>query len=132
MQGITDFFVDSLVWPAYIYFAAYGFVWMIAWGLARLLKNQNSIEQAVKSAWVIAFIMHIIGGTVLIIWLSGQATHRFADWWYIPLYLVFYILIMIVDVCLLVSLLTQKSKKQDPNAPTLKSVGKSRNPKKRP
>lgn len=132
MQGIADFFVDPLVWPAYIYFAAYSFVWLIAWGLARLIKNQNSTEQAAKGAWIIAFVMHILGGIVLIIWLSGQALNRFPDWWYIPLYLVLYIVILIVDVCLLISLLTQNVRKKNMNAPTPKRVGRSRNPKKNP
>lgn len=132
MQGIADFFVDPLVWPAYIYFAAYSFVWLIAWGLARLIKNQSSIERAAKSAWAIAFVMHILGGIVLIIWLSGQALHRFPDWWYIPLYLVFYIVILIVDICLLISLLTRNARKKNTNAPTRKPAGRSHNPKKKP
>ena len=131
MQGITDFFVDLLVWPTYTYFAAYGFVWLIALGLGQLFKNQGNIDRAAKSAWGIALVMHILGGTVLIIWLSGHALHRFADWWYTPLYLFYYIVIMIVDVCLLFSLLSKNAKKKNTVALAPKPAGKSLNPKKK-
>ena len=130
MQVVADFFVDSLVWPAYLYFAAYGFVWLFACLLARLFMNQRGIESATVLAWGIAIVMHIIGGTVLIIWLSGRALHRFPEWWYIPFYLIFYIVIMVVDICLLYSLITQNSNKKNAGPPTPKPVVKSINPKK--
>ena len=130
MQVISDFFLDSLVVPAYTYIAAYGFVWLIALGLGQLLKNQGSIEQAAKIAWGIALVMHILGGTVLIIWLSGHAHHRFSDWWYTPLYLLYYIVILIVDVCLLFSLLFKNLKKRNANASAPKPARTPLNPKK--
>ena len=131
MQTIADFFVDPLVWPAYLYFAAYGVMWIIACLLARLFMNQVSIESAAKRAWFIAIIMHLLGGTVLIIWLWGRALPRVAEWWHIPIYLIFYLLIVIVDVYLLVSLSTQNGKKSSIKASPPKPVGKSLNPKKK-
>ena len=130
MQVIAEFFVDPLVWPAYLYFAAYGFVWMIAWGLARLFMNQRSIERATTLAWQIAIVTHILGGTFLIIWLGVRDHKRVAEWWHIPFYLVFYILIMVVDVCLLISLSTRNSKKDEASALPQRLATKSRNPKK--
>ena len=117
MQVIADFFVDPLVWPAYLYFAAYGFVWIIAWGLARLFMNTRGVESAAALAWGIAIFIHILGGTALIIWLSGREHNRFAEWWYIPFYLIFYIVILIVDICLLFSLITRKNADAPPPKP---------------
>ena len=130
MQGITDFFGDPLVWPAFVYLVAYTFVWLIACGLGQLLKNRFSIERAAAIAWRIGFFIHIIGGTFLIIWLWDRAHNRFGDWLYTILYLLFYIVIMIVDACLLFSILTKNTKKRNTNAPTPKPAGKSLNPKK--
>ena len=114
MQFMADFFVHSLVWPAYLYFAAYGFVWVIAWVLARLFMNQRSIERATTRAWQIAIVTHILGGTVLIIWLwVSEDSEQFAESWYKPLYFIFYILIMIVDVCLLISLPFQSAQENE-------------------
>ena len=131
MEVIADFFVDPLVWPAYLYFAAYGFVWIIAWALARLFMNQRGVESAAALAWGIAIIMHILGGTGLIVWLSGRAHNRFPEWWYIPFYLIFYIVIMIVDVCLLFSLITRNSRRKTTDVPLPKTSVKPINPKKK-
>ena len=114
MQVIADFFVDSLVWPAYLYFAAYGFVWIIAFVLARLFMNQYQVEQAASRAWGIAIVTHLLFGTALIIWIFSRAVHRVPEWWYIPIYLILYVLIVIVDVCFLISLYSQRTKKDIP------------------
>ena len=131
MEVIADFFVDPLVWPAYLYFAAYGFVWIIAWALARLFMNQRGIESAAALAWGIAIVIHILGGTSLIVWLSSRAHNRFPEWWYIPFYLIFYIVIMIVDVYLLFSLIARNSRKKAIDAPPPKPSAKPINPKKK-
>ena len=130
MQVIAEFFIDSLVWPAYIYLLAYSFVWVIAFVLARLFISQKGMERAVMQAWSIALSMHILGGTFLIIWICFRAKDRVAEWFQIPLYLVLYIIIVIVDVCLLVSLLNQSPKKEKAAALSQKPTSKSRNPKK--
>ena len=131
MKVIADFFVDPLVWPAYLYFATYGFVWIIAWALARLFMNQRGVKSATTLAWGIAIIMHILGGTVLIIWLSSREHNRFPEWWYIPFYLIFYIVIMIVDICLLFSLITRSARRKNADALPPKPAGKPINPKKK-
>ena len=131
MQIIAEFFVDPLVWPAYLYFAAYGFVWILAFILARLFINQTGIERAATRAWRIAIVMHMLGGTVLIVWICVRAIPRVAEWWHIPFYLILYVLIAIVDVCLLVSLPTQRATRDNSDIPPPKPPGKSRNPKKR-
>ena len=130
MEGFAEFFVDPLVLPAYIYAAGWGFMWLIAFGLARLFMSQKGIERAVIQAWSIALFMHILGGTFLIVWICFRAKDRVAEWFYIPLYLVLYIIIVIVDVCLLVSLSNQRPKKEKAAVPPQKPVSKSRNPKK--
>ena len=111
MQIIADFFVDPLVVPAYFYFAAYGFVWVIAFVLSRLFMRQIGIERATTRAWRIAIVLHMLFGTGLAVWICVRAIPRVAEWWHIPFYLVFYVLILVVDVCLLVSLPTQSAKK---------------------
>ena len=130
MQVIADFFVDPLVWPAYIYLLAYSFVWATAFVLVRLFISQKGIEHAVMQAWSIALFIHILGGTFLIIWICFRAKDRVAEWFQIPLYLVLYIIIVIVDVCLLASLWNQNPKKEKANASPQKTASKSRNPKK--
>ena len=131
MDGITDFFGDPLVWPAVVYFVAYAFVWLIAWGLGQSLKHRVSVERAAAFAWGIALVIHILGGTALIIWLWDRAHNRFADWTYTILYVLFYIVIMVVDVCLLFSVLTKNTKKRDTDASMPKPSRESINPKKR-
>ena len=131
MEGIADFFGDPLVWPAVVYFVGYSFVWMIACGLGQLFKNRVSIERAAAIAWGIALSIHILGGTALIIWLWDRAHNRFSEGLYMVLYLLFYIVIMIVNGCLLFSLLTKNTKRRNADTPSLKPAGKSRNPKKK-
>ncbi len=131
MEGIADFFGDPLVWPAVVYFIAYTLVWIIAWALGQLSKQRVSVERAAAFAWGIALFMHLLGGIVLIIWLWDRANNRFAEWMHTTLYLLFYIVIMIVDVCLLFSVLTKNTKKRGTAAPMPKPTRKPRNPKKR-
>lgn len=130
MQVIAEFFIDPLVWPAYIYLLAYSFTWFTAFVLARLFISQKGMERAVMQAWSIALSMHILGGTFLIIWICFRAKDRVAEWFQIPLYLILYIIIVIVDVCLLASLLNQRPKKEKAEAPPQSTESKSRNPKK--
>ena len=130
MTGIADFFGDPLVWPAIVYLLAYTFVWLIALVLGQFLKNRFSIERAAKIAWRIALFIHIIGGTFLIIWLWDRAHNRFADGLYSLLYLFLYIVIIIADVCLIFSILSEKAKKTNTDLQTPKTTGRSRNPKK--
>lgn len=128
---MTDFFGDPLVWPAVVYFVGYSFVWIIALGLGQSLKHRVSIERAAAFAWGIALVIHILGGTALIIWLWDRVNNRFAELIYITLYVLFYIVIMIVDVVLLVSLLTKNRKQRNIDTTTSKPVRKSLNPKKK-
>ena len=130
MTGIADFFGDPLVWPAIVYLLAYTFVWLIALVLGQFLKNRFSVERAAKIAWRIALFIHIIGGTFLIIWLWDRAHNRFADGLYSLLYLLLYIVIMIADICLIFSILSEKGKKTKTDLQTPKTTGRSRNPKK--
>lgn len=130
MTGIADFFGDPLVWPAIVYLLAYTFVWLIALVLGQFLKNRFSIERAAKIAWRIALFIHIIGGTFLIIWLWDRAHNRFADGLYSLLYLLLYIVIMIADVYLIFSILSENGKKTKTDSQTPKTTGRSRNPKK--
>lgn len=132
MKIIADFFVDSLVVPVYFYLAAYGFVWIIALGLSRLFMNQNQVqvEQAAKRAWRFGFVMHLLGGTALIVWIVIRAIPRVAEWWHVPFYLIFYVLIIIVDVCFLISLSTRRTTKPVP-AVSSQPQHKSSNPKKK-
>ncbi len=130
MTGIADFFGDPLVWPAIVYLLAYTFVWLIALMLGQFLKNRFSIERAAKIAWRIALFIHIIGGTFLIIWLWDRAHNRFADGLYSLLYLLLYIVIMIADICLIFSILSENGKKTKTDSQTPKTTGRSRNPKK--
>ncbi len=130
MTGIADFFGDPLVWPAIVYLLAYTFVWLIALVLGQFLKNRFSIERAAKIAWRIALFIHIIGGTFLIIWLWDRAHNRFADGLYSLLYLLLYIVIMIADVYLIFSILSENRKKTETDSQTPKTTGRSRNPKK--
>lgn len=130
MTGIADFFGDPLVWPAIVYLLAYTFVWLIALVLGQFLKNRFSIERAAKIAWRIALFIHIIGGTFLIIWLWDRAHNRFADGLYSLLYLLLYIVIMIADICLIFSILSENGKKTKTDSQTPKTTGRSRNPKK--
>ena len=111
MQVIGDFFVDPLVLPAYFYLAAYGIVWAVAFGLARLFMNQIGIERAATRAWRIAIVLHLLFGTGLAIWISVRAVPRVAEWWHTIFYLLLYVLIVIVDVCLLSSIPSQRGKK---------------------
>ena len=127
---MTDFFGDPLVWPAVVYCLGYSFVWIIACGLGHLFKNRVSIERAAAIAWGIALFIHILGGTALIIWLWERAHNRFSEGVYAILYLLFYMVIMLVNVCLLYTLLRKNKEKRNTDTPTPKPVGKSLNPKK--
>ena len=130
MTGIADFFGDPLVWPAIVYFLAYTLVWLIALVLGQFLKNQFSIERAAKIAWRTALFFHIIGGTFLIIWLWDRAHNRFSDGLYLYLYFLLYIVPIIVDVLLILSILSKNTKKTGTGAPAPKTTVRSRNPKK--
>ena len=130
MESIADFFGDPLVWPAVVYFIAYTFVWLIALALGQLCKHQVSIERAATIAWRIALIIHILGGTALIVWLWDRVDNRYDEWGYKIGYLFIYIVFMIVDVCLLFSVPTKNTKKRDTDASMPKPTRKSRNPKK--
>ena len=127
---MTDFFGDPLVWPAVVYFSAYTFVWLIAWALGQLFKQRVSVERAAAIGWGIALVIHILGGILLIIWLWDRVHNRYDEWMYKTLYLLIYIVIMIVDVCLLFSVPTKNTKKRDTDASMPKPTRKSRNPKK--
>ena len=109
MKSIADFFGDPLVWPVVVYFVAYTFVWLIAWALGQLFKHRVSIESAAVRAWGIALVLHILGGTLLIIWLWDRVDNRYDEWTYKTLYLLIYIIIMIVDVFLFFGVRTKKT-----------------------
>ena len=129
MESISDFFGDPLVWPVIVYIVSYTFAWLIALGIVQFLKHSNSIERAAATAWSIGFLIHIIGGTALIIWLWDRTHNRFSDGLYTFLYLLLYIVIIIVDIILILSILSKKSKQRNVNASTLKPARKSLNPK---
>ena len=131
MQIIADFFVDPLILPVYLYVAAYGFVWFFAFVFARLLMNRTGIERATTLAWGIALGAHIFGGAVLSIWICLRAIPRLAEWWYVPIYLALYVLILIVDICLLVSLSTQGATGTRSNVSSQETRVENPNPKKR-
>ena len=128
---MADFFGDPLVWPPVVYFVGYSFVWMLACVLGQLFKNRVSIERIAAIAWGIPIFIHILGGTTLIIWLWDRAHNRFSEGVYTVLYLLFYIVIMLVNVCLLYTLLKKNKEKRGADTPTPKPVGKSLNPKKK-
>ncbi len=130
MNEIGEFFIDPLVWPAYIYGCAYGFAWFIAFVLARLCVSQKGLEGAITQAWGIALSLHILGGAFLIVWIIFRAKDRVGEWFQIPLYLVFYIIIVLVDIGLLISLANQKPKKEKVATTAQKPSSRSRNPKK--
>ena len=129
MEVVADFFVDSLVVPFYFYLAAYGIMWILVFFLARLFKSQNPVEQAAKKAWGIGLVLHLLGGTALIVWIAIRAVPRVAEWWHLPFYLIFYVLIVIVDVYCLILMSSQLKKRDNPIASSQPQV-KSRNPKK--
>ena len=131
MQIIADFFTDSLILPVYFYLATYVFVWVIALGLARLLMNKIGIERATTLAWGFALGVHIVGGTLLTISICSRAIPRLAEWWYVPIYLFLYVLILIVDIFLLWSLLTQRATGTKSNVSSQETRVRNPNPKKR-
>ena len=131
MQIIAEFFVDPLIVPVYVYFAAYGFVWFFAFVFARLLMNRIGIERATTLAWRIALVAHISGGAVLTVSICLRAIPRLAEWWYVPIYLALYVLILIVDICLLVSLSTQGATGTRSNVSSQETRVENPNPKKR-
>ena len=106
MQIIADFFTNSLIVPVYFYFVAYSFVWVIAYVVARLFMNRSGIERATTIAWSFALGAHLIGGVLLTASIWFRAIPRLAEWWHVPIYLALYVLFLIVDLCLLVSVLT--------------------------
>lgn len=126
---MTKFFGDPLVWPVIVYLVSYTFAWLIALGIVQFLKHSNSIERAAATAWSLGFLLHIIGGTVLIIWLWDRTHNRFSDGLYSFLYLLLYIAIIIVDVILILSILSKTSKKRNVNSSIPKPARKSLNPK---
>ena len=128
---MTKFFGDPLLVPAYFYVIGYGIVWAIAFVLARLLMKQGGIERAATRAWQFAILLHIISGIALIAWICFRAIPRVAEWWHVPLYLIPYVLILILDICFLVTLSTQRAKKGKVNTPIPSRTGKSLNPKKK-
>ena len=101
MDIIADFFVDSLVVPVYFYIAFYGAVWIIALVCSRFIfmdSARSNVELAARCAWRTGFIFHLIGGTALIVWILIRAIPRVSEWWHVPFYLIFYILVVIVDI----------------------------------
>lgn len=126
MQTYFSFFMDLFVLPVCIYVAAYGFAWLIAFVLARLFVDQLGIERATTRAWGIAIFAHMIFGTGAVVWMWTLAIPQVEQWWDVSLFLLLYVLVVIVDICLLVLLPTQKS-----SPPTPKPTSKSLNPKKK-
>lgn len=99
MEFIAEYFVDSLVVPVYFYIAAYGFAWIIAMGLSRVFLDpeRSNVEKSARRAWRVGLIIHLLGGTALIVWIVMRAIPEVAEWWYASVYLIFYLLIVIVD-----------------------------------
>ena len=125
MQTYFNFFMDLFVLPVCIYVAAYGFAWLIAFVLARLFVNKFGIERAATRAWGIAIFAHMIFGTGAVLWIWALAIPQVEQWLDVSLFLLLYLLVVIVDICLLVSLPTQSS-----STPPPKPTSKSLNPKK--
>lgn len=110
MQVLGEFFVDPFVMPVYFFLAAYGIVWLIAFGLARLFMNKIGIDRASTRAWRIAFAAHILFGTGLAIWICARAIPRVSEWWHTVFYVLLYFLFIIVDVCCLIAIPSHKTK----------------------
>lgn len=133
MEIIAEFFVDALVVPVYFYIAAYGFVWIIALIFSRFIfmdSARSNVELAARRAWRTGFILHLIGGTALIVWIFMRAIPRVSEWWHVPFYLIFYILIVIVDIVAIAKSFDKKTTKPA-RATTSQTQRRSRNPKKR-
>ncbi|MCY4553656.1 MAG: hypothetical protein OXC79_08275 [Candidatus Poribacteria bacterium] len=130
MEVIAEFFVDSLVVPAYFYVAAYGFVWILAIVLSRVLLDpeRSNVEKSARRAWRYALIMHLLGGTALIVWIVMRAMPRVAEWWHVPFYLIFYLLIVIVDIVVIAKSFERKTTK--PATAASQTQRRIRNPKK--
>lgn len=130
MQNVSNFLIDPLVWPLYIYFAAYSFVWLFAFVLARLFMNQTNIERAAILAWRIGIVLHLLSGIVLVIWLYHSNSGRSDEQADILFYLIPYLIIIVVDVCLLL-LSIQSGKTSRAAARSPKRSTRSLNPKSR-
>lgn len=132
MDIIANFFVDSLVVPVYFYIAAYGVVWIIALVLSRFIfmdSARSNVELAARRAWRTGFILHLIGGTTLIVWIIFRASPRVAEWWHVPFYLIFYILIVVVDIVAIAKSFDKNT--TEPAKAVSQSQSKTRNPKKK-
>ena len=132
MDIIADFFVDSLVVPAYFYIAAYGFVWIIALVFSRFIfmdSARSNVELAARRAWRTGFILHLIGGTALIVWILIRAIPRVSEWWHVPFYLIFYILVVIVDIVAIAKSFDKKG--TQPAKAASQKQRRTRNPKKK-
>ena len=131
MEIIADFFVDSLVVPVYFYIAAYGVVWILALVLSRVFMDseRRNVEAAARKAWMVSIIMHLLGGTALIVWIVIRAIPRLKEWWHVPFYLIFYILVVIVDIVAIAKARDNRTTK--PTKAASQSQSKTRNPKKK-
>jgi len=113
MDTIANFLVDPLVWPLYCYLAGYVGVWIVAFGLSRLWSDEKiygSYDTAAHKAWTLAIICHLAIGALLIIYLTFKATSIFESWWQIPLYMLLYIILIVLDIFLLLLLAKQNPK----------------------
>lgn len=127
MQAIVDFFVDPLIVPIYYYLAGYGLVWFFAFWLARIFSDPNTIgsyDKGTARAWRIAIAAHILGGTILVVWLCFKAIPYVVAWWHIPFYLIPYLFFIVVDIFFLLSLIQGQTQKR-------KTTQKSGGPRKR-
>ena len=118
MQTYFHFFMDLFVLPVCIYVAAYGFAWLIAFVLARLFVNQLGIERATTRAWGIAIFAHMIFGTGAVVWIWTLAIPQVEQWWDVSLFLLLYVLVVIVDICLLSVVTNPKVKHSNFNSKT--------------
>lgn len=126
MDTILDFFVDPLVKPVYFYFFSYALVWMLAFGLSRLIASSGKpgcFDQGADKGWKFAFIAHFVAGLLMIVWVTKAAFARQIGWLWLSVYLSPYLFFVIFDFFFFFDMGQGKSTKK------IRLRGKARRPK---
>ncbi|RKU25049.1 hypothetical protein C6497_16885 [Candidatus Poribacteria bacterium] len=115
MQNILDYFVSPLVFPVYVAIVLYILGLPIGRFFAdvfikKLGSKTNAIENGTMSAWRLVTIIHFITLTIFVIGLCIYAFPNVSNWPQIFLYLISYVPFAIIDIFILISLATHRTK----------------------
>ena len=117
MQTFFDYFVSPLVFPIYVGLILYIFGLLVGRFFADVFTRQlgsepSAVERGTMRAWKLVTILHLLFVSIFVLGLCIHAFPRVSHWQQILLYLISYVPFLIIDVCVLISLVSHGTKEK--------------------